>query len=202
MKLSLPSLTLAAAIGWTDAYVPKTPLHFASTVRPLAQIPSSLSLSLSHRGSNDDGHDNNDDGCTSRRKSRMERIRSFGQLLSERTDTFAAAGFYDDGELQEDFSSALEDPPPSKLSRRDWTIPLHAGVFKSGIQIAIAVWLFKKAKKASFVRFCQFRSELPLHGAILPSHPNDSSLLSPSPHHALPFYPSIAHWWLTATERG
>lgn len=99
--------------------------------------------------SNANGIENEEDGggsiASSPRHSRMEKARTFGMLLAERMDTLEAAGFYESDDDDVNSSSGL-------LSDKDarGLVPMQAGVVRTGIQIAIAYWIFRKIKKASY----------------------------------------------------
>lgn len=103
---------------------------------------------LSLASSNDeDGHSStvsSEDGPVSRRKRVMAKARTFGQLLKERMDTMDAA-FGKDTDVE--VISANRNRPSSGGGDVKGLVPMQAGVVKTGIQIAIAVWLFKKIKK-------------------------------------------------------
>ena len=75
----------------------------------------------------------------------MARARTFGQLLKERLDTMDAA--FGDADVED--ISAGGNHPSSGGGDAKGLVPMQAGVVKTGIQIAIAFWLFKKIKKVS-----------------------------------------------------
>ena len=106
---------------------------------------SSGSTVLSLASSNDeDGHSfvSSEDGHVSRRKRAMAKARTFGELMKERMDTMDAA-FGQDTDVEVISGSR----PSSGGGDARGLVPMQAGVVKTGIQIAIAVWLFKKIKK-------------------------------------------------------
>ena len=108
---------------------------------------TSCSTVLSLASSNDeDGHSivSSEDGHISRRKRAMAKARTFGQLMKERMDTMDAA-FGQDTDVE--VVSADGNRPSSGGGDARGLVPMQAGVVKTGIQIAIAVWLFKKIKK-------------------------------------------------------
>ena len=84
-------------------------------------------------------------GRISRRKRAMTKARTFGQLLKERLDTMDAA--FGDADVED--ISAGGNRPSSGGGDAKGLVPMQAGVVKTGIQIAIAFWLFKKIKKVS-----------------------------------------------------
>ena len=109
------------------------------------RISGSTVLSLA--SSNDeDGHSivSSEDGHISRRKRAMAKARTFGHLMKERMDTMDAA-FGQDTDVE--VISADGSRPSSGGGDARGLVPMQAGVVKTGIQIAIAVWLFKKIKK-------------------------------------------------------
>ena len=122
---------------------------FAAT-RPFGGASTSIRRRavLSLASSNDeDGFpiDAPENGRISRRKRAMARARTFGQLLKERLDTMDAA--FGDADVED--ISAGGNHPSSGGGDAKGLVPMQAGVVKTGIQIAIAFWLFKKIKKVS-----------------------------------------------------
>ena len=85
-----------------------------------------------------------EDGHISRRKRAMAKARTFGQLMKQRMDTMDAA-FGQDTDVE--VISADGNRPSSGGGDAKGLVPMQAGVVKTGIQIAVAVWLFKKIKK-------------------------------------------------------
>lgn len=84
---------------------------------------------------------------TTEKRRLREKARTFGQLLSERMDTMGAAGYRDDEEAGDE---ALEGQQPGDdaLSRNIRSlVPLQAGVVKTGLQVAVVVWLVRKWMK-------------------------------------------------------
>jgi len=75
-----------------------------------------------------------------------ERARTFGQLLSERMDTMGAAGYRD--EIEEKASLERGPGEEDSLSRKIRSlVPMEAGVVKTGVQVAVVVWLVRKWMK-------------------------------------------------------
>ena len=122
----------------------------AAAARPFGGASTSIRRRtvLSLASSNDeDGLPIDEHGRISRRKRAMTKARTFGQLLKERMDTMDAA-FGDVEDAMEDISAGANRPSSGGGDAKG-LVPMQAGVVKTGMQIAIAFWLFKKIKKVS-----------------------------------------------------
>jgi len=121
---------------------------FGGASTSMRRCSSAGSTVLSLASSDEDGYPivSSGDGRVSRRKRAVAKARTFGELLIERMDTMDAA-FGEDADVE--VISADGNRPSSGGGDAKGLVPMQAGVVKTGIQIAIAFWLFKKIKKVS-----------------------------------------------------
>ena len=155
MRPTAAALTLILAAIPEPSFgfvVPSSPTIKTASHHPVTSPASILSFSRDANDSTEKEDETCDAAASSPRHPRMETMESFGQLLAERMDTLGAAGFCES--LNNDGSTSTSSTGLSSDKDARGLVPMQAGVVRTGIQIAIAYWIFRKVRKASYSICC------------------------------------------------